>query len=197
MRWGSPGSARPALGLHRMQLPRGASHAPKAARQASALAARRRPVTPAAAVAAWGARIRREPLRQLPAGSVQAPAQQSVCGKRRLCSAATGQGQEAHEVPAMGNQHRASASVPANLSAGTAAGAASGLAAGRTSTMRSQHTQARAGAAASADGALARACRRTSRCTALHCCACRRIVTCGAWGTDDVCVFVYPAGLVW
>jgi len=49
MRWGSPGSARPALGLHRMQLPRGASHAPKAARQASALAARRRPVTPAAA----------------------------------------------------------------------------------------------------------------------------------------------------
>jgi len=147
------------------------------------------PRDPCSCSAAWGARIRREPLRQLPAGSVQAPAQQSVCGKRRLCSAATGQGQEAHEVPAMGNQHRASASVPANLSAGTAAGAASGLAAGRTSTMRSQHTQGRAGAATSADGALACARRGTSRCTALHCCACRRIVTCEAWGTDDVCVF--------
>ena len=147
------------------------------------------PYDPCSRSAAWGARIRREPLRQLPAGSVQAPAQQSVCGKRGLCSAATGEGQEAHEVPAMGNQHRASASVPANLSAGTAAGAASGLAAGRTSTMRSQHTQGRAGAATSADGALACARRGTSRCTALHCCACRRIVTCGAWGTDDVCVF--------
>jgi hypothetical protein len=127
------------------------------------------PSDPCSRSGAWGTRIRREPLRPLLARSVQAPDQICVWGGQcGLCSAATGLGHERCDIAAMGNQHRASASVPENLSTGMAAGAAMGLAAGRTNAMlRSHHTQARAAAAASADGALACARRGRGRCGAL------------------------------